>query len=317
MAWLVGIDEAGYGPNLGPFVMTAVVVRVADADAGGCLWQRLASHVRRGAGKRDGRLVIDDSKVVYGAGRGLAGLERGVQAALAETPPHLAALAAGLCPDDAAELADEAWYVGDTVLPAAAAADEVPALREGFRAACAGCDVGPWQLRSVVVCPRQFNALTAAAGSKAAVVGQGFVRLLRWAAEQTGGEEPLFVTSDKQGGRNAYAGLIEQAFQTDFVWTMEENARRSHYRVRAAGRPVELTFQPRADGEQLCVALASMVSKYLRELFMAEFNRFWQGHVPGLAATAGYPVDAARFLAAIRPAVDALQLPLEAIWRQR
>ena len=32
-----------------------------------------------------------------------------------------------------------------------------------------------------------------------------------------------------------------------------------------------------------------MISKYLRELFMAEFNDFWQKEVPGVVPTAGVP----------------------------
>ena len=35
MPWIVGIDEAGYGPNLGPFVMTAVASRVKGANPAG------------------------------------------------------------------------------------------------------------------------------------------------------------------------------------------------------------------------------------------------------------------------------------------
>ncbi len=81
MAWIIGIDEAGYGPNLGPFVMTSVACRVPDPCHDTNLWRLLRPVVRQGADADDGRLLIDDSKIVYTA-RGLAGLERGVWAAL-------------------------------------------------------------------------------------------------------------------------------------------------------------------------------------------------------------------------------------------
>ena len=71
MAWLIGVDEAGYGPNLGPFVMTAVACRLPEGQADLDLWSALRSAVRRGADKADGRLLVDDSKVVYSTVRGL------------------------------------------------------------------------------------------------------------------------------------------------------------------------------------------------------------------------------------------------------
>src|SRR6266702_1715065 len=51
MAWFIGIDEAGYGPNLGPFVMTAVVCWAPDAAVD--LWQILRAALRRSGGPRD------------------------------------------------------------------------------------------------------------------------------------------------------------------------------------------------------------------------------------------------------------------------
>src|SRR5262249_41340621 len=140
--------------------------------------------------------------------------------------------------------------------------------------------------------------------------------LLRWQPENSEAG-PLRYFIDKHGGRNYYASVLQQAIGEGMVIAEHEGAQRSTYRVLGLSRDIRLTFQPRADQEHFCVALASMVSKYLRELLMSEFNRFWLHHVPGLQPTAGYPGDAARFYEAIRPVAQRLGLADRAVWRQR
>jgi ribonuclease HII len=80
---------------------------------------------------------------------------------------------------------------------------------------------------------------------------------------------------------------------------------------------VRITVMPKADVKHFTVALASMISKYVRELLMREFNRFWQAHVPGLKPTAGYPQDAVRYIDAIRPAMAKLGIAERLVWRRR
>jgi ribonuclease HII len=319
MVWIVGVDEAGYGPNLGPFVMTSVACRVDDALADACLWTALAPVVRRAADAADGRFPVDDSKAVYNATRGLAALEHSVLAALwrdASTP--LSTFLECFCASPTlAELGGEAWYTGAGGLPRHAPADEVAGAASRFDGACAEAGIHSWKACSVVVCTPRFNALLDAAGSKGAVLADALGELLRAAHSLAPADEALTFHIDKHGGRNAYAAQIQHALSADFVQPLREGMSASVYQVLGVGRDMRLTFRPRCDSAHFCTALASMVSKYLRERLMEEFNRFWLERTPGLKPTAGYPGDARRFFDAIRPAAEQLGIAEAALWRRK
>ncbi|MBX9583557.1 MAG: hypothetical protein K2X87_24915 [Gemmataceae bacterium] len=312
MPWAVGIDEAGYGPNLGPLVQAAVALHLPDDDPAG--WDTLRGVVRRCHEPDDGRLLIDDSKKVYTRG-GFEALERGVWAAFAAArhTVHEFLWGESPVPDWGADLWAESWFDADQVLPV-----EVPAaeLAEGFgrfREAAGGCG---WDVR-LVPAP-WFNRVCDECGSKGAVLARGLVELAAGAfAALPADGRPVVSLCDKQGGRNFYAAMVQQAFPDGWVVAEKEGAAESRYRVDRLDRPVSVVFRPRADGDSVAVALASMVCKYLREVCMRQFNRFWQQHVPDLKPTAGYPGDAKRFYDAIRPAMAKLGLTEDQVWRKR
>jgi hypothetical protein len=153
--------------------------------------------------------------------------------------------------------------------------------------------------------------------TKGAVLAEGLARLLQRCRAAAPPDEELHFFIDKHGGRNTYAAMLQHAIPDGFVAAQHESNLRSTYIVHGTTQRLHFTFQPRADGEHLCVAYASMVSKYIRELSMGEFNDFWQREVPGLKPTAGYPVDAVRYFAAIRPAMERLGIGESIVWRKK
>jgi hypothetical protein len=128
MGILIGMDEAGYGPNLGPLVVAASAWEMAEEKGSGfgvrgsglkaegnsstsvapvkgaalsrCdLYRLLRRVVVKGAS--DSHVAIADSKALYKPGSGLRQLERGVHAVLGATGrgPLERAAAAGSVPD--------------------------------------------------------------------------------------------------------------------------------------------------------------------------------------------------------------------------
>ncbi len=115
--------------------------------------------------------------------------------------------------------------------------------------------------------------------------------------------------------RKGHGSLFEKRLPC-FSALMANEALPPIFRWGPVPRRVEIRFA--AKGESfLPAALASMASKYLRELAMTAFNAFWIRQVPGLRPTAGYPVDALRFKADIASRQQQLGISDDVLWRVR
>jgi hypothetical protein len=318
MRW-VGIDEAGYGPNLGPLVMTAVVVE-GPLERRPDLWRDLSATVARAGGPPES-LWIDDSKRIYRAGAGFDRLEAAglatFDAAGKEMPASLVALLEGLGAGTT-EDAELTFWLNGTPPPAL----PTPAARERAERTLAArpFDGANWRIRaarSVLVGPRRFNEGLAASDSKAKVHFAAFAQLLEWLWELAADGVPTAVRADKHGGRHFYLEPLYRAFPDCWIDRGPESRDESRYAVRDSNRRLDLTIQPRADSEDGLVALASIISKWLRELWMGVFNAHWTALIPDLKPTAGYPGDSARFRVAIEPHCRARGLEPSQWWRER
>ncbi len=319
MAWVVGIDEAGYGPNLGPFVMSSVTLQVPEELAGANLWRVLRRTVCRANHRKNGRIVVDDSKAIYSAGGALAVLEKHllpfalVDETSATTLEDYWLAHCNLSRDG---LGGEPWHHPGLVLPLHQELQELRSARDRLLHAFQRNGIALGAIQSVVVFPQSFNRMVDRHDSKAAVPGWALTQLLAPVLTQTCGTTTrVFV--DKLGGRNHYHQLLQEGFPEYLVMQRDESALRSCYRVLGGSMDCEITFLPRADGTHFPTALASMASKYLREVLMHQFNQFWERQVPGLKPTAGYPGDAARFYQDIAPVRKRLGIADEMLWRAR
>ena len=316
----VGIDEAGYGPNLGPQVMTAVVAESTEARPPD-LWADLAPNVQRANGDASA-LWIDDSKAIHKAGKGRDRLEAACLALLEclHNPSPITpadffeAIGAGslaeielepwLRPDDSPDTT-ESWTRG---------------LRESARPTLA-LQCPRWRIvgvKTVVVGPSSFNAgLDSPGANKATVHFAAFRILLQMAWEMASDGVVTRIQGDKHGGRHFYYDQLLDSLPDAWIDRGVETPGLSQYTARAAGSRLEVAFKPKADADDGLVALASIVSKTARELWMDAFNRFWARELPGIKPTAGYPVDAARFRAEIQERAGELGLAPSRWWRAR
>ncbi|MFH1708900.1 MAG: hypothetical protein ABIF71_13430 [Planctomycetota bacterium] len=290
----MGIDEAGYGPTLGPLVTVTTAWECAEGADPWDIVARLAAP-----GQRAPRIA--DSKRVFSSRKGLAPLEASAGAVLAarfgRLPATMAELVQGVTGRPWTEVfGGSPWFSGaDLPLPVVAAGPFGPAQ-----------DITAWMTARIVDAPR-FNALIASGLNKSDLLFNEVCSMLHATAAAFPGRE-LQVTVDRLGGRDYYRLVLIEQFPGWRIAIVEERSSVSTYDLQGPEGAMRVSFRVKADAHEFAVAAASLVAKYLRELTMHLFNRHFAGLCAGLAPTQGYPVDAQRFLAGIAPVVSAADL---------
>jgi hypothetical protein len=298
MAVLVGIDEAGFGPIMGPLVVSSSAFSLGRELLKSDLWQVLRKSVgnrRRGLA---GRLLIADSKKAYNKSAGIRGLERTVLACLrciGAKPATLGELLGLLCPICFERLGDYPWYKGaESYRLSADAADGMIAssvLRDDLSAN--GMEL--LELKSYCFDVAHYNKMVSSVKNKASVLFTATAGLIDLAFGSFAGDD-LQVMVDRQGGRVRYREILHKMFGDLELTILGESPSLSSYELTGRGKRMRVHFAVGADDRFLPVSLASMVSKYVRELLMGRINNYFTGFDANLRPTAGYWKDGQRFI---------------------
>ncbi|MEO9590613.1 hypothetical protein [Rhodopirellula bahusiensis] len=327
--FLIAVDEAGYGPKLGPLVIAATrwegPTQSAEwNDSIAKIWEVMKTPVRI-----DGQLIrVDDSKRVFqsrtqrrGDTSPLGNLHRVLSFAhrsMGKTESNWQARLPRLIPDDLACVAEIPW-LADMLTPGRWL-DDLPDIwlpDESIAPATQAWSIPEWKMtdaRARLVTAKSFNAfcepsVAGISANKSDLLGETSLGLVASMMESkeldshTHGQ----IFFDRHGGRRYYAGVIAATFPDANIRVVDETSRCSVYDVQTETHQLRMHFTVKGDSF-VPVAMSSLHAKCLREIAMTFLNRYFQDRWVGpepFQATAGYPVDADRFLVAATSTLDA------------
>ena len=316
-----------FGPLTG--ACATLVLSVHDPAAGAPkLWSILRGAVAKQLTSSKGRIVVCDSKRLKRANgdpddpsrHPLSHLERGILTFLrcgqsGAMPIDDRALLDLVAPGAWSHLDRVPWYSGDNVpLPLGNDPTKLRIDSNVLHNALKRNGVALDTLACHPLSEAQFNDAVSRVRTKSAASFHLVGRHLAAIMDKHGEHHPRVVV-DRQGARMRYREPLQMLFPEAMIRILDEQESISRYELAMDAKRMTITFTEKAESLHLPVALASMLAKYMRELLMIRFNRYFAALRPELKPTAGYVEDGRRFLADIEDLIESQRLPRERLVR--
>lgn len=318
---LIGVDEAGYGPNLGPLLIGGSAWLVPQ-ELGETEFCQLLASTFHPSGWTVGcqHIPLGDSKKLYQAGSGLRSLEVGLLTMLStigQNASDLESLLDAVSTDQLNVDRNPPWYKNLAAVNVPSNSTFLAEIDRLKQVACTKLTEYGIELiacRATIVTEPDFNLQVHQWDSKGRVLSLATLDLV---SQLLRSQEHVLaeIYCDRQGGRKNYLPLLLDWMPDSWFVESGQTPARCSYRTTASP-DIEIHFTIGGDSFPP-TALASMIAKYLRERLMEAFNDYWAQQLPGLKPTAGYPQDAVRFRQAIEAIAQQNSLVTDSWWRQR
>jgi len=267
----VGIDEAGLGPILGPLCIVRTAVAAENTDG----FTQLFKEVEQG---------VADSKKIHQNAFDISPIEQvalgGIQFLTKKVPNNAAELF---------ELFGE--KPTDRTLPWQQGAEEL-------KLPISSPDVKPWNIPGVepigidgvLVHPVTLNSARRSGVNRANLELQYISKIVA-TLPQTYQEYEMVV--DRLGGRVYYGEVLQQFWPDSTITVVDEAKMKSEYTANSPdGKKRTIKFLVSGEENSALVAMASCTAKYVREVHMTLFNKYWMTRYAKLKPTSGYWTDA-------------------------
>jgi len=301
-----GIDEAGYGPMFGPLCVASSAFILPDCkpeDGAPDMWEMLNQIICRKRKDAKNKIAINDSKQLKSNAKkkALTHLERGVFAFMTslgfpipEQDNHFFELLH--CKET-----HTPWYSSQSSLPVGNDLNILKIDAARLRRALVESNIECAHMECSAVDVEVYNQRTQHA-TKSALNFSITMHHVNRMMKKFHNQHPRIMI-DRNGGKVRYRDDLQLFWPNAKIQVLIEDLQMSRYRIELNGTLSTITFASKTDEKHLPAALASMIAKYTRELYMLRFNRYFGGQIAELKPTAGYVQDGRRFLKEIEPLI--------------